>query len=371
MAKTHFIIQRADLVRELALISNVVERKTTIPILSNLKIEATEGRLVLTGTDLEVALVCGLAADVKTEGVATLPAKRLLDYVRLLPEGPVEFKFGENNWANITAGRSKTRIAGMGADAFPEVPRGGGDKIRLPLKAFARLVEQTDFAISKEESRFTLNGALLETGAAGCRLIATDGHRMAVAEMAGEYGPQMRTLLPRRAMAELARLAALSTDDAAMIELSDDANHYFLFVGARCLTARKMTGNFPDYERVMPKGGPSNATVNAADFLAALNRAALFSDERSRAIAFRFADNELSLGASVSETAESTESLPAEYTGAPLDIRLNAHYVVDFLGVCGTECVSISMKDAGSAALFSPVGMEGGSYKYVVMPMRS
>src|ERR1051326_3026231 len=173
-----FTVNRSDLVRELSLSQGVVEKKTTIPILSNVLLEASGERITLTATDLELGIRCSCPARVKKEGSGTVPAKKLLDYVRLLPEGDVNMKFLENHWAAITAGRSRTRIAGMSRDSFPELPPMPEHTAEIPVQTLASMIARTSFAISMEESRFTLNGAFLLTRPEGLTMVATAGHQI-------------------------------------------------------------------------------------------------------------------------------------------------------------------------------------------------
>src|SRR5246127_2019699 len=177
-----FTVSRADLVRELNLSQGVVEKKTTIPILSNVLVEADGDRIHLTATDLELGIRCSCAARVKKSGAGTIPARRLLDYVRLLPEGDVQVKIQENHWASLVCGRSRTRIAGMSRESFPELPQMPGQLAEIPIGVLAAMIGKTIFSISTEESRFTLNGALLLLKSSGIAMVATDGHRLAMVE---------------------------------------------------------------------------------------------------------------------------------------------------------------------------------------------
>src|SRR5919205_1666893 len=199
-----FTVSKSDLVRELSLSQGVVEKKTTIPILSNVLLEASGDRVALTATDLELGIRCSCPARVKKQGSGTVPAKKLLDYVRLLPEGDVNMKFLENHWANITAGRSRTRIAGMSRESFPELPQMPQPIAEIPAKTLTSMISRTAFAISMEESRFTLNGALLLMRPEGLTMVATDGHRLAYVQAAladsGTVDQQFRALVPRKAM---------------------------------------------------------------------------------------------------------------------------------------------------------------------------
>src|SRR6516225_10175435 len=279
-----FTVSRAELVRELNLSQGVVERKTTIPILSNVLVETDGNRVILTATDLELGIRCSCPARVKKGGGGTIPARRLLDYVRLLPDADVQVKIQENHWASLTCGRSKTRIAGMSRESFPELPKMPPALAEIPIGVLASMIGKTIFSISSEESRFTLNGALLVLRKGGMAMVATDGHRLAMVESSGEIAGipgAYRALLPRKAMAELQKLAA-DSDPAAILHLSGDDNHLFFQLGDRLLLSRKLTGNFPDYERVLPKEHGHSVVLERDELRSAIERVAQFSDERSR-----------------------------------------------------------------------------------------
>jgi DNA polymerase-3 subunit beta len=372
-----FTVSRADLVRELNLSQGVVEKKTTIPILSNVLVEADGDKIVLTATDLELGIRCSCPAKVKKSGGGTIPARRLLDYVRLLPDGDVQVKVLENQWANLVSGRSKTRIAGMSRESFPELPKMPETLAEIPIGVLAAMISRTIFAISNEESRFTLNGALLVLRKGGITMVATDGHRLAMtessAELPGVTG-NYRALLPRKAMVELQKLAG-EADSNSLVRFSGDENHLFFELGDRLLLSRKLTGNFPDFERVLPKDQPNTVTLQRDEFRGAIERVAQFSDERSRAIRVQVSKGEVKVHSSVSETGESEESIPAPYEGPAVEIGFNAQYLLDFLRAIGGNEVAFHFKDGHSAGELRPGGdvPEGtmrDTYRYVIMPMR-
>jgi DNA polymerase III subunit beta len=367
-----FTVSKADLARELGLLQGVVEKKTTIPILSNVLLEARGDRLYLTATDLELGMRTSCPARVKKEGSGTIPARKLLDYVRLLPDADITVKFAENHWASFTCGRSKTRIAGMSRESFPELPPMPETAARIPVKQLATMISRTMFAISMEESRFTLNGALLLLGDGdkGITMVATDGHRLAYTHSNGGAHGSSRSLVPRKAMAEITRLAD-GAEEGAEAGFAGDDNHLFFEFGPRLLITRKLTGNFPDYDRVLPQDNTNIATVSKDEAKAAIERVAQFADERSRAIRVQFTAGEIRVFASSMETGESEESIPTEYSGPDLEIGFNAQYLLDFLRAVPQEQVSFSLKDQKSAGELQPAGTEArDEYRYVVMPMR-
>jgi DNA polymerase III subunit beta len=369
-----FTVNKGDLVRELSLSQGVVEKKTTIPILSNVLLEAADDRLTLTATDLELGIRCSCLAKIKKEGAGTVPARKLLDFVRLLPEGEVTMKFLENHWANITAGRSRTRIAGMSRESFPELPQMPEKSAEVPVKTLSSMIARTSFAISMEESRFTLNGALLLLKPENLTMVATDGHRLAFVQTnSGQHGEILqpyRALLPKKAMMELVKLADEAGDDARAMFAGDD-NHLFFQVGHRLLITRKLTGNFPDYERVLPKEHQLTAKLQKDEIRGAIERVAQFADERSRAIRVQFAAGEVRVFSSSVEMGESEETVASEYDGPEIEIGFNAQYLLDFLRAIPQAQVSFELKDQKSAGEMRPSGDSvTDQYRYVVMPMR-
>lgn len=369
-----FTVSKSELVRELSLSQGVVEKKTTIPILSNVLLEASGDRVTLTATDLELGIRCSCPARVKKEGAGTIPARKLLDYVRLLPEGDVQMKFLENHWVNITSGRSRTRIAGMSRESFPELPAMPEPIAELPVKILASMIARTAFAISMEESRFTLNGALLLMRPEGLTMVATDGHRLAFVQAApadsGDLEKTFRALVPKKAMAELVKLADVAGDDGRVVFAGDD-NHLFFQLGGRLLITRKLTGNFPDYERVLPKEHTLVAKLRKDEIRSAIERVAQFADERSRAIRVQFIPGEVKVFSSSVETGESEESVTSEYDGPELEIGFNAQYLLDFLRAIPQDQVAFELKDQKSAGELRPAGDNiTDQYRYVVMPMR-
>lgn len=367
-----FSVSKSDLVRELGLTQGVVERKTTIPILSNILVETDEDQVWLTATDLELGIRCACPARVKRQGAGTIPARRLLDYVRLLPDADVQVKLAENQWASFVCGRSRTRIAGMSHDSFPELPQMPEPMAEIPLDLLSQMIASTIFAISAEESRFTLNGALLILREDALVMVSTDGHRLALMEkrvdlpgLSGVY----RALLPKKAMSEIQKLA--SEDSTHGVQFSGNENHLFFRIEKRLLLSRKLTGNFPDYERVLPKEHPHSFMIDRDEFKAAIERVAQFADERSKAIRLQIGKGELKVHSSISETGESEETIPVDYDEADLEIGFNAQYLVDFLRSVDQSEVEFHFKDANSAGELRPHAGAGDTvYRYVVMPMR-
>lgn len=377
-------ISQSTLARELALAAGAVERKTTIPILSCVLLEATpaslpgeRSTLTITATDLEVSLRLTIEADVKQQGKAAIPVKRLLDYVRLLDGGDVTIK-ATTGWVNVTCGKSKTRMATMDTASYPEIPAPIDAVCELPARPFAAAINRVLFAVCRQKTRFTLDGALMEFAPGITRLVATDGHRLCVAEFAGGNEDAKRGLVGARALRELSKLAELSQlGEAFYYGRNDDgaSSMQFFALGDRLLSARALTGNFPEYQRVLPKGNKHTAIVSNRAFGKALSRAGLFTDQRTSAIRLKIASTGIEVSAALADLGESGEQVDATVNGPEMETGFNAGYLLEFLSAAGTDKVQISYNDSNSALLLRPVvdgdeASHAGRYDGVIMPMR-
>ncbi len=373
-ATMEITVSKSDLLKELTATQGVVERKTTIPILSNFLFEAAGDRLAITATDLDLSLRTAAPAKVKKEGSCTVPARKLYDYVKLLGEGDISIKLLENHWVQIRSGRSNTKMVGMARANFPALPVFPAESaIQIPAAVLRNLIAKTIFAISNEESRYTLNGALLVLKPESLTMVATDGHRLAHIEHGNSklaVSGEMRVLVPKKAMAELSTL--LGVTDAPAIEFAKDESTLFFRVGGRLLTSRQLTGQFPNYEAVLPRDNNKSVTVHCDELSAAIQRVAQFADERSNAIRMRLEKNELKVSSSNTETGESEDSIETAYAGEPMAIGFNSQYLLEFLKVVGAGDVRFEFKDAQSAGQLRPDEASDSEYKYryIVMPMR-
>jgi len=366
-------VSKSELLKELTATQGVVERKTTIPILSNYLFEAAEDRLTLTATDLDLSLRTSCGTKVKKEGSCTIPARKLYDYVKLLPDGDISIKLLENHWISIRCGRSNTKMVGMARANFPTLPVfPTAGAVKIPSKVLRAMIGKTIFAIANEESRYTLNGALMVLKPESITMVATDGHRLAHVERPGEkfegISGEMKTLVPKKAMNELRIL--LDATDADHIEFAKDDSTLFFRIGQRLLTSRQLTGQFPNYEAVLPKDNNKSITVKTDEFSAAIQRVAQFADERSGAIRMKLEKNELKISSSSTETGESEDSLETTYDGDLVTMGFNSAYLLDFLKASGAEEVRLEFKDSQSAGQLRPEEGEDYKYRYIVMPMR-
>src|SRR5690348_3811792 len=368
-------VRKSDLLKELTATQGVVERKTTIPILSNFLFEASDDRIAITATDLDLSLRTSCAAKVKKEGACTVPARKLFDYVKLLPDGDITFRLLENHWINIRSGRSNTKMVGMARSNFPSLPPfPTGTNYKLPSAVLHWMIAKTIFAISNEESRYTLNGALLVLKPESMTMVATDGHRLAhiensSARFSGING-ELRILVPKKAMAELNTL--LNDYDGEFVEFAKDESTLFFRIGDRLLTSRQLTGQFPNYEAVLPRDNSKSVAVPCETLSNAIQRVAQFADERSGAIRMRLEKGEIKISSSSSDAGESEDSIEARYDSDPLTIGFNSQYLLDFLKASNTGDVRLEFKDPQSAGQMRPDDAPDSEYKYryIVMPMR-
>jgi DNA polymerase III subunit beta len=366
-------VSKFELLKELTATQGVVERKTTIPILSNYLFEAAADRLSLTATDLDLSLRTSCNAKVKKEGSCTIPARKLHDYVKLLPDADISIKMLENHWVSIRCGRSNTKMVGMARSNFPSLPAfPTAGVVKIPSGVLRQMIAKTTFAIANEESRYTLNGALMVLKPESITMVATDGHRLAHVERSGEkfegVSGELKTLVPKKAMDELKSL--LDSSDVDAIDFAKDESTLFFRIGPRLLTSRQLTGQFPNYEAVLPKDNNKSITVNCEELSGAIQRVAQFADERSRAVRMRMEKGELKISASSTEMGESEDSLETSYNGDSVTIGFNAQYLLDFLKATGSGEVRMEFKDAQSAGQLRPGDGDEYKYRYIVMPMR-
>jgi DNA polymerase III subunit beta len=372
-ATMEITVSKSELLKELTATQGVVERKTTIPILSNYLFEASGDKLSLTATDLDLSLRTACNAKVKKEGSCTIPARKLHDYVKLLPDADITIKLLDNHWISIRCGRSNTKMVGMARSNFPTLPVFPTvGVVKIPAQVLRGMIAKTGFAIASEESRYTLNGALMVLKPESITMVATDGHRLAHVERSGEkfegVSGELKTLIPKKAMDELKSL--LDSTDAETIDFAKDESTLYFRIGQRLLTSRQLTGQFPNFEAVLPKDNNKSVTLPGNDLGAAISRVAQFADERSRAVRLRMEKGELKLSASSTETGESEDTIETSYQGDSLTVGFNAQYILDFLKAVGAGDVKLEFKDAQSAGQLRPADSEDYKYRYIVMPMR-
>jgi len=370
------VVRKNDLLRELQLFQGIVERKNTIPILANVLMEAKGTEVRFLATDLEVGLRSRCDAQVSKSGSLTLPAKKFYEIIKSLPES-ADIRIAEDKGGvKVAADKFDSRMQTLPREDFPTLPDtatgGATPRATLPKAALKEMVGKTQFAITGEDTRYFLNGALFVLRPDSMSLVATDGHRLALVSVprdgkAKKDAEEVKAILPKKTLGELSRLLQEGDDD---IEYERGENHLFFSVGGRLLISRMIDGQFPAYERVIPKGNDKHLEFERDRLTNAVRRVALLSNERSRAVKFQIDKGKVEVISSSPDLGEAKEQLPVEYNGGSMQICFNAQYVLDFLSAVGTDVVSLDLKDEVSQAVMKPVGAEGYDYTYVIMPMR-
>ncbi len=366
-----FTVTRNSFLNELNLVQGVIEKKSTIPILSNILLEASGEHLDIAATDLDVTIRCGCPASVAAEGTTTISARRLFDIVRLLPDGAdVDFSLLENDWVELRSGTSQYKIVALPKENFPSIPEAAPATAQIPGVLLRSMIQRTMFAITQEESRYSLNGALLALLPGEIRMVATDGHRLAMVGKSMEIpgvDMEVRALIPRKTLVEIQKLIG---DQDALVEFGRDENHLFFSVGSKKLVSRILAGQFPNYELVIPRDNDKFIVASAKALGDGIRRAAIMSDEKLKAIRLSFKPGALEMTASCAEAGEAHETVPVEFEGESLDIGFNPLYLLDFIGACASDSLSIALKDSETQGLLRPVGATDLDYRYVVMPMK-
>ncbi len=401
-----FTIKQNILKEELGFLQGVVERKSTIPVLSNILIESLgENQIRILGTDLDVTIRCDADADIKQAGAMCIQARKLFDIVRTLDGGEVHFKKLENDWVQMKAGRANFRLAGISREQYPEIPIFKAAPMKLTSEIFNYFIHNTAFAITNEQSRFTLSGAKFMIADGKARMVTTDGHRLAFIEKAidDEGGARIDVLIPKKALLELVKISRDADDE---IQFGEDQNHIYFQTGGRLLITRKLSGNFPNYEMVMPKDNDKTVVFDLADMKSAVRRISLMADERNRSIRMTVREGEVEVTAQSSEEGEGQETVPAEYSGSEeITLGFNWQYLQEFLNnvgalesaggtsdstaesgdvsmketdgdkvrvkeAKGSPRISFEFKDANAATQIRIAGDTAYDYKYIVMPLR-
>src|ERR1051326_86711 len=367
-----FVIARSVLQKELAFVQGVVERKNTIPVLANILIEsAGENSIRISGTDLDVTIRCDAdAEEISSQGAICVQARKLFDIARLLPDASVKFQKQENEWVTVECDQSKFRLPGISKDTFPELPAFKSTPLKLPAALLKVLIDRTIFAITQEEGRYTLSGAKFELNGDGIKMVTTDGHRLAFAaskDAGHDAQSNIDVLIPRKTLAELTKL---TSDFDGDISLGADENHVYFQAGSRLLISRLLTGQFPNYEMVMPKSNDRKAIFDTLSLNQAIRRVALMADDRSHAIRFHLSKEQLLISSQNAEEGEARETVGTDFGGEETEIGFNAQYLQDFLNVVGSDKVAFEFKDGNSQAQLKPMADESYDYRYVIMPMR-
>lgn len=364
------LISRSKLFKELQYINGIVERKTTVPILANVLLETVGNTLRITVTDLDVTLRCSCEAAVKVSGTLTVAARKLFDIVRFAPEDAgVHMKAVEGDWMEISYDRSRFKLPTLAKSNFPDIGEVSGKTVTLEPSVVRNMISRCVFAITQEESRYTLNGALAVMNKGGLTLVATDGHRLVLVRRELDLSSLMdevRVLIPKKALVEVLKLAS---EPVPSLEFGIGEKQLFFKIGERLLTSRILSGEFPNYEMVVPKENNRRIVAKTADFIDSLRRVSVLADELTYAVKLSVSEGQVELSSTNSEVGQAKETIVVEYKDESVEMGFNAKYLLDFLLVLESEQVVLDLRDSETQGLLHP--QEEGEYlhQYVIMPM--
>jgi len=360
--------ERNALLTSLSAVVGVVERRHTLPILSNLLLEKKGDKLTVLATDLELQISTQLGAQVGEDFAITIAARKLFDIVRALPDDAKVKLDTKDSQVVVSAGKSRFTLQTLPAADFPRVETGAGlgEAIRLPQKTLKRLLQLVQFAMASQDIRYYLNGMLLVLGGKQLRVVATDGHRLSYAETELETEVEAReVIIPRKTVVELSKLLN-DVDDAVALRIG--ANQVTITLPGTELVTKVVDGKFPDYQRVIPVNQPRHLKANRQSVMQALQRAAILSNEKFRGVRLVMSENTLGIVCNNNEQEEAADEIEVNYNGDPLDVGFNVTYLLDGLGAVNSDEITLSLGDANSSMLLTSEGEAG--FKYVVMPMR-
>lgn len=362
-------VKREELLRPLQIVNSVIERRQTLPILANTLLKVGGGRITLVGTDLEVEMVVSATLASSESGEVTLPARKILDICRTLPDNAEITLETEGDQAKLQSGRSRFRLATLPVGDYPSLEDMAVQKtVEVTEGNLKRLIERTHFAMAQQDVRYYLNGLMLEFSDSGIRAVATDGHRLALNECEANvsHGESHQIIVPRKGIVELQRLLE---DSDGMVTLEVGANHLRIKLRDVSMTSKLIDGRFPDYERVLPAHSNKHLVVDRDLLRDALTRTSILSNEKYRGVRFNIDEGVLRAQAHNPEQEEAEEEIEVEYNGTSIEIGFNAGYVLDALNAVVTQKIQLDLSDPNSSCLITPY-QEDTISKYVVMPMR-
>ena len=361
-----FQADRETLLKPIQAVVGVVERRQTMPILANMLLVANEHGLSVTATDLEVELVASATLDVAQAGEVTVPGRKLLDICRALPDGAKVSVSLDKGKLVIKSGRSRFTLSTLPAAEFPSVDDiQSRQQVEIGREVVSELIDRTHFAMAQQDVRYYLNGMLVELREGHIRAVATDGHRLAMCEAETKTGDTIQVIVPRKGVLELHRMLGNAEGNATV---AFGTNHLRVTLGNARLTTKLIDGRFPDYERVLPKGGDKDVIADRQLLREALQRASILSNEKYRGVRLQLAENLLKIQAHNPEQEEAEDEVEVKYGGSEMEIGFNVNYLLDALGAVTTTDARITLTDGNSSCLIREPGND--RCKYVVMPMR-
>jgi DNA polymerase III subunit beta len=366
-------IRTEELARALYRVQGIADKKSTMPILAHVLLEATaDGKLTVSATDLDVGLSGSYEAQVEAPGSVAVHARQLYEIVKALPKDTAKVERKDNNWIEIISGSSKFRLVGMAADEFPALPSHAQVKtFTVPAADLAQMIDRTIFCVSTDDNRHNLSGVYVESPSPKMlRMVSTDGHRLAMAEKTfeGEIPVKSGVIVPRKGFQELKRVLGDSSEPLSEVQIGFSGNSGILKAGAVTLSTRLVEGQFPDYQQVIPKSAKRIAKIGKGTFGEALRRVSLLSASRAYGVRLVISDGSLELVAEDPELGSANESIEIDYKGETMTIGFNARYILDVLALVNDPGIAVSLTDDLSPAVIRPI--EEGGFLAVVMPMR-
>jgi DNA polymerase-3 subunit beta len=363
-----FSVIKETVLDELQLLQGIVEKRNTMPILANILMNVGDGRVEMTGTDLEVGLKTHISATVEEPGAVTVSGKKIFEIIKSLPDGQtVEFMENEDLMMEIRSGQSEFKVLCLPKEDFPQVPEARFERtIILPLDRLREMIDRVYYAIAQEQ-RYYLNGALLIMKKNTIELVSTDGHRLSYTSAFVEdlaLGEEIKVIVAKKTLGELRKM----TDEKLEFDL--DENNLFFRVDNRMLISRIIESKFPNFEAVIPKDNPNLVNLPKDEFGQAIRRVSLLSTERSKGVKFYIEKNIIKLFSSNPEIGEARDTLEVQYEGPGLEVGFNSQYLLDFLNSVSAERIRLELKDENSAALMRPDAETDIKYTYVLMPMK-
>lgn len=368
-----FIIDRAGFLKILQRVQGIVEKRNTMPILSNVCIEAKDKKVTVIATDLEVFIKDTAPSNVSQEGAVTINARKLFEIVKEMPEENVDVSANKDSKVSVKSGKARFNVMGLSAKDFPAFPASDESAFKaVGQEALKEMIDKTSFAASMDETRYNINGFLLEKDAAKMRLVTTDGHRLALIEKSGtapitmEGKTGISVLLPRKGMLEFRRLLEEETRDGFLLGITQ--KNAVMKKDGTIINIRLLEGEFPDYKKVIPAGNKNRALAKRTELLSSLKRVSILSTDKIKGVKFRFLPNKLELSSSSPDIGDAEEEIDVEYNGEEIEMAFNAKYMMDMMDAVDDEKISIELKDAGTPGVMRSANSE--DYTYVIMPMR-
>lgn len=370
-----FKIEKDQFLKSLQKIQGIVEKRTSMPILSNVLLEAAENSLIVTATDLEVGMKSIYSAEVATPGKITVSAKKLYEIVKELPNQPISFLTKDNDWVEIKCGKVQFNIVGLSSDEFPYFPDVKEENLfEIETSLLRGMIEKTSYAICTDETKYNLNGIfireeMLPDGSNGLKMVSTDGHRLSIASgnLKGSAGTELQkgVILPKKGVYEMKKIA---DEEGGTLLFGFMDNSAVIKRGDSYMVMRLVDGEFPDYNRVIPTANTRVVTVNKEDFSHSVRRMAILSSEKFKGIMLEISSDGVKISSSNPELGDAMEELDVAYDGEPISVRFNARYLLDVLSVAETERVEMKFKDELSPSIIVPENSD--SFLAVIMPMR-